>query len=768
MNKIGDQPSWLATCPKGLEELLAEELLELGAEQVKQTIAAVHFKGPLTLAYRVCLWSRLASRLLLPLAQIKLQSADDLYSHCMEIAWEDHFSSANSIRVDFVGTSRLIDHTTFGAQRVKDAIVDRLRNLEGERPSVDLKTPDIRIQARLHKGVVSVALDISGESLHHRGYRHEQSRGAIQENLAAALLLRSGWTQLARQGAALLDPMCGGAILLIEGAMLAADIAPGALRTAHRYGFFAWKQHNMEAWEKLQTEAQQRKQKGVEALTLDIRGYEANPRMVDMAMQNIQNAGLDEHIRIVHKSLQQFGKPTAEKGLLLTSLPYAEGFSEQENVKPLYAKLGQVLLKNFTTHWRVGVLTGNAELAREIDLSPTKQYQFYNGATPNKLLLFDDLRSKSALIEQRLQTTPPRQELSEGAQMLLNRLNKNQRRLSKWLKKSGVTCYRLYDADMPEYAVAVDLYGDALHVQEYAAPPSVPEAQARQRFTEVKQALKAYRPNAQIFFKERRKQKGSHQYHKLSSANSGVLIINEGPARLEVNLSDYLDTGLFLDHRPVRDMIRRMAKGKRFLNLFCYTAAASIHAALGGAEKTLSIDMSNTYLDWARRNFELNGLSEKQNPLMRADCLEWLKRGIGEFDLIFLDPPTFSNSKKMQAVLDVQRDHIELIRGAMQKLTGEGTLIFSNNFRKFKMDDVIADEFVVSNITGETLDPDFGRNPRIHHVWKITHRKDKRMKASDRAKNKARDGDASANQEKHHLGHERMAQRGKNNFWHKS
>ncbi len=720
LDKISHQQAWLATCPKGLEALLADELSALGAEQIKQTVAAVHFSGPLALAYRACLWSRLANRVLLPLTRFELHSADDIYNQCMEVPWEEHLSAANSIVVDFIGTSRLIDHTTFGAQRVKDALVDRIRKVEGERPNVDLHNPDLRIQARLHKGVLTVSLDLSGESLHRRGYRSEQSRTSIKENLAAALLLRSGWPELSKQGCALLDPLCGDATILIEGAMLAADIAPGTARTEHHYGFLVWKQHESELWETLEKEAQKKKQDGLEALRLDICGYEANPRVVQLALQNIQNAGLDGHIRIAHKPLQQFGKPTAEKGLLLTSPPYFERPGEQRNLEPLYTKLGQVLQKNFD-HWRAAVFTGNTELAREMDLSPSKQYKLFNGTVPCKLLIFDDLRSKSALIEQRLKTAPPKQELSEGAQMLLNRLKKNQRRLANWLKQSDIRCYRLYDADIPEYAVAVDLYGEALHVQEYAAPNTIPENLARQRFTEVRQALKAYRPGAQIFFKERRKQKGSNQYSKQMALNSKVFTVHESPAALEVNLSDYLDTGLFIDHRPVRNMIRQMAKGKRFLNLFCYTAAASIHAALGGAEKTLSIDMSNTYLDWARRNFELNGLSEKQNPLMRADCLEWLKRGIGEFDLIFLDPPTFSNSKKMQAVLDVQRDHPEMIRGAMQKLSLGGTLLFSNNFRKFKMDPDLSDEFVIRNITGQTFDPDFARNQRIHNVWRIEH-----------------------------------------------
>ena len=199
-------------------------------------------------------------------------------------------------------------------------------------------------------------------------------------------------------------------------------------------------------------------------------------------------------------------------------------------------------------------------------------------------------------------------------------------------------------------------------------------------------------------------------------------MVNEGRARFEVNLSDYLDTGLFLDHRPVRQLVGELASGKSLLNLFCYTASATVQAALAGAKSSLSIDMSNTYLDWAQRNFELNSLSVSKHKLLRADCLKWLEEDSQTFDVIFLDPPTFSNSKKMESVLDVQRDHPELIRQAMAKLNPEGTLVFSNNFRKFKLDELTSRQFSCENITQQTLDSDFERNPRIHNVWLITKR----------------------------------------------
>jgi len=718
LNTLGD---WLATCPKGLESLLAEELDGLGAVHIKQTVAAVSFNGGLDIAYKVCLWSRLANRVLKPFTQFVLNNVEDLYEHITDIAWETHFSASHTIAIDFIGTSRLIDNTMYGSQRVKDGIVDRIRRIEGDRPSVDTKNPDIRIHVRQHKGIVSVALDISGGSLHKRGYRTGQGSAPIKENLAAALLIRSGWPALSRQGAALLDPMCGSGTLLIEGAMMAANIAPGLQRQC--YGFTHWRQHDESLWQTLLDEAWEYKRLGLESFDLDIRGYDANPRVLEYTVKNIENAGLDEHIRLSHKPLDQFGKPTASRGLLLSNPPYGERLGEMESLQPLYQKLGKVLQKNFHG-WRAAIFTGNVDLARELDLAPSKQYSFYNGTIPCKLLLFDDMQSKREQIADRLKKPAPSRPLSEGATMVLNRLKKNRKKLSTWLKRESINCYRLYDADIPEYAAAIDIYDQSLYVQEYAPPNTISEKVASQRFDELKQAIKTFAMDysGKVYFNQRRRQAGDNQYQRAQQSDYKTFTVEEGPATFEVNLSDYLDTGLFLDHRPVRAMIGSMVEGKRFLNLFCYTAAATVHAALGGAQQSLSIDMSNTYLDWAQRNFDLNDIDGQQHKLLRADCLKWLQTDDDKYDVIFLDPPTFSNSKKMDAVLDIQRDHGDLIRACMARLAPNGRLLFSNNFRKFKMDDLIQRQFDCKNITGETLDKDFQRNQRIHNVWMITRR----------------------------------------------
>ncbi|WP_134459732.1 class I SAM-dependent methyltransferase, partial [Pseudomonas aeruginosa] len=254
------------------------------------------------------------------------------------------------------------------------------------------------------------------------------------------------------------------------------------------------------------------------------------------------------------------------------------------------------------------------------------------------------------------------------------------------------------------------------------APKSIDPAKAQARLFDALAAIPQTLGVAQerVVVKRRERQAGKKQYERQSSEGK-FLEVGEGDVRLLVNLTDYLDTGLFLDHRPMRLRIQKEAAGKRFLNLFCYTATATVHAARGGARSTTSVDLSKTYLDWARRNLSLNGFSDKQR-LVHGDVMEWLREDDGQYELIFIDPPTFSNSKRMEGVFDVQRDHVELLDLAMARLAPGGVLYFSNNFRKFELDESVQARYAVEEITGETLDPDFARNPKIHRAWRITVR----------------------------------------------
>lgn len=716
------------TCPKSLEGLLVEEASQLGLQNVRERVAVVQGQGDLETAYRLCLWSRLANRVLLVINKFDAPDAESLYQQVYQMDWADHLTSQSSMAIEFSGKGAGIDNTHFGALKVKDAIVDRLRDRLGNRPSIEKRNPDLRINVHVQRNSVVVSLDLSGASLHQRGYRLQQGAAPLKENLAAAVLIRAGWAELAKQGAALTDPMCGVGTFLIEGAMIAADIAPNLKR--EHWGFSHWQGHIPSIWSRLLDEAQQRAAAGLKGPANWIRGYEADPRLIQPARNNIERAGLAEWVKIYQGELATF-EPHPDKnqtGLVVCNPPYGERLGDEASLLYLYQHLGD-RLRQHCLHWQAAVFTGAPQLGKRMGLRSHKQYALFNGALPCKLLLFkveteffvtgDNAAAKTdKMIADAL--APAR--LSEGAQMFANRLKKNLKALSKWVKKQNIECYRLYDADMPEYAVAIDVYGQQVHVQEYAPPKSIDENKAQARFLDVIAAIPSVllvKPE-HIAIKRRERQSGLRQYEK-QAQKAEFLTVQEHGAKLLVNLTDYLDTGLFLDHRPMRLLIQQQAAGKRFLNLFCYTASVSVHAAVGGARTSTSVDLSKTYLDWARRNLSLNGFSDKHR-LEQADVMQWIAQDRGEYDLIFIDPPTFSNSKRMDGVFDVQRDHVKLLDCAMQRLSNDGVLYFSNNFRRFELDAELSERYVIEEITQQTLDPDFKRNSKIHRAWRISHR----------------------------------------------
>lgn len=716
------------TCPKGIEGLLLEEARSLGLEEAREQTAAVRGQGDLEVAYRLCLWSRLANRVLLVLSRFSMGSAEQLYEGVQAVDWRDHLEPAGSLAVEFSGHGSGIDNTHFGALKVKDAIVDRLRTRTGERPSIDKLNPDLRVHLRLDRGEAVLSLDLSGHSLHQRGYRLQQGAAPLKENLAAAVLIRAGWPRIAAEGGALADPMCGVGTFLVEAALMAADIAPNLKR--ERWGFSNWLGHVPALWKKLHVEAEQRAAVGLAKPPLWIRGYEADPRLIQPGRNNVERAGLADWVKIYQGELGTFEpRPDQnQKGLVISNPPYGERLGDEASLLYLYQNLGE-RLRQACLGWEAAVFTGAPELGKRMGLRSHKQYAFWNGALPCKLLLIKVQTEQFVTGERKVRSeedvpaeaaTPAR--LSEGGQMFANRLQKNLKQLGKWARREGVECYRLYDADMPEYALAVDLYRDWVHVQEYAAPRSIDPEKAQARLLDALAAIPQALGVAQnrVVIKRRERQVGTKQYQR-QAAQGQFMEVVEGGVKLLVNLTDYLDTGLFLDHRPLRLRLQKEAAGKRFLNLFCYTATATVHAAKGGARSTTSVDLSKTYLDWARRNLSLNGFSDKHR-LEQANVMEWLQADRQEYDLVFIDPPTFSNSKRMEGVFDVQRDHIELIDLAMARLARGGVLYFSNNFRKFQLDEGLAARYQVEEISAQTLDADFARNPKIHRAWRFTAR----------------------------------------------
>lgn len=786
MSPSCEQLTFLASSPRGLADLLASELQGLGAVDVRERSTGAAFRGTLETAYRACLESRIANRIFLELARFDAADAEELYRGTRALDWSQHIGPGATIACDFTGRHPTITHTHFGALKLKDALCDAMRERAGFRPDVALDRPGVRIHAHARGTHITLAIDLSGESLHRRGYRAEAGEAPLKENVAAGVLLRAGWGDLAARGASFLDPLCGSGTLAIEAAMIAAGLAPGRLRDY--FGFLGWRGHDAALWSAVRAaaDARIRANHGGEPT---IRGQDRDARAIRVACRNAERAGVASRVRFDVQPLSEarpFGEATpagaAPRGLLCTNPPYGVRLTDREAARAVHRELGAVLRERFQG-WDAAVLTGAPELGLELGIRAHRTHTLWNGAIECRLLRMtvteQSLREPGRLSRRESGVAGTSLAETPGARMFANRLAKNLKRIGSWAERSGVSCYRLYDADMPEYAFAIDLYrtigrgpssasepklgaepdrepdsgvGELwLYVQEYAAPSDIEPEAVRRRRGEVLATLPGVTGVSaeRIRVRTRRKTRRGEQYGKVGE-QAHPHIVTEGGLRFEVNFDDYLDTGLYLDHRLTRAQLREISQGKRFLNLFAYTGAATVYAAAGGAASTTSVDLSRTYLEWAWRNLSLNGLGDARHSMVQADCREWLRdaarepardpgrdpahgparnpapnaaRAREQYDLIFLDPPTFSNSKRMQGVLDIARDHPALLEACARLLAPQGVIVFSTHAQRFRLEGSLRERFDVRDISAATLPPDFERNPRIHRCFEVRLRR---------------------------------------------
>ncbi len=729
---------FFATAPKGVEPYLAAELRALGIAG-EEGPGGVAFSGELEAGYRACLWSRLASRVLVSLDRFSAPTPEDLYAGVQRTVWSSHFSVDDRFAVHAIANRSQLQHEHFIALKIKDAIVDQFRVATGDRPSIDVAAADIRLHAYLFEDQCELSLDLSGESLHRRGYRRSEHAAPLKENLAAALLLAAEWPKLAKEGWPVVDPMCGSGTLLIEAALIALGRAPSYFR--QRFGFSSWRHHDETRWNELRQSARPelvlrqaqhhrgglmaahpepvegRSAQGERLIVPPLYGFDSDATAIADAKRSADAAGVSHLIHFERRALDQAAPPEGKQGMLITNPPYGERLSTAEELVTLYETLGNVLRQKFLG-WTAQVLAPHHDLSTHIGLRSSSRKIFFNGPIECRLLEF------------RIHDTPPvseprwRQPIARSSsEMFENRLRKNLAHRKKWAQREKVFCYRVYDADLPEYAVAVDFYDGAVHVQEYQAPKTVNQAHAEARLRAVQEIVPRVFDLSEkdVFFKIRRRQRPTTQYGRHGESGD-FRPVREADCKLLVNLADYLDTGLFLDHRRLRAMVADAAKDKHLLNLFAYTCSATVLAAKAGVRSTVSVDLSQTYLDWGQRNLELNHLRGTPHQLVRADCMTWLASENRKFDVIFLSPPTFSNSKRMEGTFDVERDHVALIGSSARLLRDGGTIFFSNHFRRFKMAAELEQALVIENITPKTIPFDFDRDQRIHNAWKITRR----------------------------------------------
>ena len=702
-----------ATCGTGFENLVAAEVKAFQGEDITTGSGSVCWSGSLESGYRACLWSRFSSRVLLEIATLEAADEEILYAGVRKIDWQQHLTSKTTFAVDCsLGPGAPFNHSKYTALKVKDGIADYFRALNGVRPHVQVNRPGVRINVYADGARTVLSIDLSGESLHKRGYRLETGEAPLKETLAAAIIVLSGWD--GRRP--LLDPLCGSATLLIEAAMIAGDSAPGLDRPY--FGMLEWHGHDEDVWNRLVSEAVEREEKGFKRSWPQLTGYDGSRLAVRQARMNIASAGLEDKITVSRKDLFELSPP-GEVGCLVCNPPYGERLSEKETVKYLYRFIGNRLRTSFQG-WSVGLFTSNPDLADYTGLDWDEKHHLFNG--PLACRLFVGKAGRQSVQKFRWAVSPPDPE--EKNSDFANRLRKNTKKMIGWADREGVECFRVYDRDMAEYNVSIDLYGKWVHVQEYAAPASISESVSAERFrvvlNSVRQVLGAGRDR--VFIKTRRRQKGKNQYQKQAKKRGKLYEVREGRCSFLLNFTDYLDTGLFLDHRNTRSRIGQEAEGKRFLNLYGYTGTATVHAVVGGAVSSTTVDLSAPYLQWAEMNFALNGIHPDRHRLVHSDCMQWLKENTDLFDLVFVDPPTFSNTRKKSLIFDLQKDHFLLLNLAMSRLRDNGLLIFSTNYRSFALDDRLTDQYDCRNISKKSIPRDFQQSPRIHQCWEFRHK----------------------------------------------
>ncbi len=718
--------TFFAPCTKGAEALLQDELRALGAKHIRRVRAGAAFEGTLEDAYRVLLWSRLASRVLLRLAEVPAGTADELYEAVRDLPWDEHMRADGTLAVDAAGMNPALRNTQFTAVRVKDAVCDRFRDRFGRRPNVDPRQPDLRINVAVRGDKATVSIDLSGEPMHRRGYRAqgEQVEAPLKETLAAAVVAFSGWHAVAARGGAFVDPMCGSGTLAIEAALLAADAAPGFTRRS--WGFTRWGGHDAELWGSLMDEAADRRAAGL-AKMVPIHASDLDPRAVAITRACVMRAGLDGVVTVTQADITDVTLPDTASGLVCANPPWGERLSAPEGLPAIYQALSE--LTDTRSGYGLTLITPDPEVASLMGRVAGRTMELSSGPVTTTISVFP------AVGQRVVPGTPTASPWTGGveAEPFANRLRKMSKHYGTWARRTGVGCYRVYDADLPDFALAIDRYQGAgadegrtwVHVAEYAAPATIEESVATARLEaamKVVPEVLGVSPG-DVYLKRRERKRGTEQYEKLARRGA-TGVVGEAGLLFEVNLSDYLDTGLFLDHRDTRAWIGEMSAGARFLNLFAYTGAATVHAAAAGARETVTIDLSATYLEWAGRNMALNGFTGPEHQRVRADVLEWLTAAAerGErYDVIFCDPPTFSTSKRMEGTLDVQRDHVGIVLGSAGLLAEGGTLVFSCNKRGFDLDREAIEQagFVVRDVTGRTIPKDFERKPGVHSCWTI-------------------------------------------------
>ena len=741
----------VAACAFGLEAVVKRELIALGHDAKVAQPGRVEFFGNWADVCRANLWLRTADRVLIKVLEFPAADFDALFETVKDHDWSELIAADAAFPV--TGRSRLSQLSSVPAiqRTVKKAIVEGLKRAYAT-DNLPETGPTYKIDVALLNDVAQLTLDTTGDSLHKRGYRKLTGRAPIKETLAAALVDLSVW----KPERVLIDPFCGTGTIAIEAAIIGMKIAPGLNRT---FACSHWSQISPSVWSEAIDRARSKTRDDVD---LQIIGSDIDAEALEMARYHAKQAGVDRQIHFRQQAFHEL-KSQQKFGCIITNPPYGERLEDLRSVQPLYETFPGILQKLDT--WSLFVITNVPGVEKIFQRRANRRRKLFNGRIectyyqylgprPPKGYFDDDyvepepepstsnVNAKTSQSPQLTTETASSPNLAnqskhanadspifgglqskdhQQAALFRSRLLKRARHLRRWPTKRGITCFRLYDRDIPEIPLVVDRYEDNLHITEYERPHER-ELGRHAAWLELMRTTAAETLEVDV---ERTHLKSrdhdSRQYEKVANQRQRIEV-EEAGLKFLVNLTDYVDTGLFLDHRNTRLMVHSEANGTRFLNLFAYTGSFTVYAADADADSTVTVDLSKNYLQWAQDNLKINGLLGPEHKFIDMDCMAYLERAVAKkskFDLIVVDPPTFSNSKRTEEDWDVQQRHVEMLNLIAQILTPEGVVYFSTNFRRFKFDEANLVGFeAIHEISRQTVPEDF-RNKRIHRCWRM-------------------------------------------------
>lgn len=708
-----DDLQLIATTATGLEAVVKRELQDLGFADAKVcSPGRIAFQtGPEGLA-RANLWLRSADRVLLLVGTFEARDFGELFERTHSLPWHEWIPVNGAFPVRGRSYKSQLSSVPACQKIVKKAIVEKLRSAHRTDDLPETGSP-YTVEVAIRDDVAQLTIDTTGPGLHKRGYRAAAGPAPLKETLAAAMIQLSFW----KPDRQLVDPFCGSGTIAIEAALIGRNIAPGLNRV---FVSEHWDSIPASVWE---TARENARDVIKPSLPLRIIGTDIEPKAIGLSAHHAELAGVSEDIHFQQMPFERLTS-SREYGCVICNPPYGQRFENNQEIMAVYRSMPDVFRKLPT--WSFYVLT-SLDLEQILGQNASRRRKLYNGQIECTFYQFygprppkaEDARPKEP------RETPKafgglRENAAKQAEIFANRLKKNARHLRRWPGR-GITCYRLYDKDIPEIPLAVDVYEGRLHIAEYDRPHDRTPAEHADWLELLAKAAGEVLDvdRKQVYLKRRERQRGLQQYGKFAAEGS-ICTVSEGGLKFEVNLSDYLDTGLFLDHRITREMVRKESAGKRVLNLFAYTGAFSVYAADGGAKSTTTVDLSRTYLDWAKRNLAANGFTGPQHHLEQCDAIAFVQEHIPgkHYDLAVIDPPTFSNSKRTEEDFDVQRDYSLLLNSTARLMPRGGVIYFSTNFRKFKFDPETLEGLEAKEISAQTVPEDF-RNKRIHRCWRL-------------------------------------------------